>query len=158
MLQKREQNLMSQIPSLMLSYSPFLWSILPNIIATLKVQTFLCTHTHTHFVFSNHCICRMPKKENNLNCIPKVLLASEQSNKGSEVRNAVLALHFRQLQKRKNSTKDQKCFSVPTGSQEAQRTDEVRVKPVSPWRAGQASNRTKLLHTEFSHIRTSGST
>lgn len=38
---------------------------------------------HTHFAFSNHCICRMPEKENNLNCIPKVMLASEQSNKGS---------------------------------------------------------------------------
>lgn len=159
-LQKREQNLMSQIPNLTLSYSPFLWGTLPNVIAILKVQTFPCTHTHTHihththFVFSNHCICRMPKKENNLNCIPKVLLASEQSNKGSEVRNAMLALHFRQLEKRKNSTKDQKCFSVLAGSQEAERTGEVRVKPVSPWRAGQASNHTKLLHTEFSHTYT----
>lgn len=145
-LQKREQNVMSQIPSLMLSYSPFLWSIFPNIIATLNVQTFLCTHTHTHFVFLNHCICGMPEKENTLNCIPEVLLASEQSNKGSEVRNAMLALHFKQLQKRKNSTKDQKCFSVLTGSQEAERTGEVRVKPGSPWRARQASNHTKLLH------------
>lgn len=34
------------------------------------------THIHTHFVFSKHCICGIPEKEN-LNCIPKVMLASE---------------------------------------------------------------------------------
>lgn len=34
-------------------------------------------YTHTHFIFSNHCICGMPAKENNLNYIPKVMLASE---------------------------------------------------------------------------------
>lgn len=60
------------------------------------------------------------------------MLASEQCNKGNEVRNVMLALHFKQLQKRKNSTKDHKCFSVLIGSQEAERTGEVRVKPVSP--------------------------
>lgn len=131
----------------MLSYSPFSWSIFPNIIATLNVQTFVCTHTHTHTLcIFKSLYCGMPEKENTLNCIPEVLLASEQSNKGSEVRNVMLALHFKQLQKRKNSTKDQKFFSVLTGSQEAERTGEVRVKPVSPWRAGQASNHTKLLH------------
>lgn len=74
----------------------------------------------------------------------------------------MLALHFKQLQKRKNSTKDQKCFSVLTGSHEAERTGEVTVKPVSPWRAGQASHQTKLLHMEFSythtHTHTPGST
>lgn len=89
------------------------------------------TYTHTLCIFKS-LYCGMPEKENTLNCIPEVSLASEQSNKGSEVRNVMLALHFKQLQKRKNSTKDQKFFSVLTGSQEAERTGEVRVKPVSP--------------------------
>lgn len=66
----------------------------------------------------------------------------------------MLALHFKQLQKKKNSTRDQKCFSVLTGSHEAEKTGEVTVKPVSPRRAGQASNQTKLLHMDFSHTHT----
>lgn len=60
------------------------------------------------------------------------MLASEESKKGSEIRNAMFVLHFQQLQKRKNSTKDQKCFSVLTSTNKAKKTGEVTDQPVSP--------------------------
>lgn len=80
----------------------------------------------------------MPEKQNNLNCTPKVTLASEQSKKGTEVRNATLSLHLKQLQESNNSTKDQNIFSVLTGTNKAEKTVVVTVQPVSPWRAQQA--------------------
>lgn len=70
------------------------------------------TYTHTSY-FQITVFVERPKKENNLNCIPKVLLASEQSNKGSEVRNDMLALHLKQLQKRKNKHQGSKVFLCP---------------------------------------------
>lgn len=55
----------------------------------------------------------------------------------------MLVLHFKQSQKRKSSTKDQKCSSVLTGTNKAEKTGEVTVQPASPWegRTGKQSDK-----------------
>jgi len=73
----------------------------------------------------------MPEREQ-FKFIAKVMLASEQHKKRREVRNAMLVLHFKQLQKKKNSTKEQKCFSVFKDTNKAEGTGKVTVQPASP--------------------------